>query len=218
MQTRPSRGVCAIRLRNREIASPTDHDRACHTTTYCGTTNPERWELPVTRREWFIYYDNVWMNHLYHHVRIIAALLLLLVIIMSPRSGVTFMFSVCFRHVCRCKDFCLWRQNRLCQTLVVVVFYWPLGSKQISRSIYIHITHTKHGKKLTSAHQSNQEVNIASVSVDFVWYMIFFPNLLKQAYKFYLEMRHHITVPLGRACHATTTQPIPIFRLLQQSG
>ena len=53
---------------------------------------------------------------------------------------------------------------------VVVVFYWPLGSKQISRSIYIHITHTKHGKKLTSAHQSNKEINIASVSVDFVWY------------------------------------------------
>ena len=55
-------------------------------------------------------------------------------------------------------------------TIVVVVFYWPLGSKQISRSIYIHITHTKHGKKLTSAHQSNKEINIASVSVDFVWY------------------------------------------------
>ena len=54
--------------------------------------------------------------------------------------------------------------------LVVVVFYWPLGSKQISRSIYIHITHTKHGKKLTSPHQSNKEINIASVSVDFVWY------------------------------------------------
>ena len=102
--------------------------------------------------------------------------------------------------------------------IVVVVFYWPLGSKQISRSIYIHITHTKHGKKLTSAHQSNKEINIASVSVDFVWYMIFFPNMLKQAYKFYSEMRYHITVPLGRACHAATTQPIPIFRLLQQSG
>ena len=54
--------------------------------------------------------------------------------------------------------------------IVVVVFYWLLGSKQISRSIYIHITHTKHGKKLTSAHQSNKEINIASVSVDFVWY------------------------------------------------
>ena len=101
--------------------------------------------------------------------------------------------------------------------VVVVVFYWPLGSKQISRSIYIHITHTQHGKKLTSTRQSNKEINIASVSVDFVWYMIVFPNMLKQAYKFYSEMRYHITVPM-RAHHAATTQPIPIFRLLQQSG
>ena len=69
--------------------------------------------------------------------------------------------------VCHAIFFCC------CPYHLVVVFYWPLGSKQISRSIFTHITHTKHGKKLTSAHQSNKDINITSVSVDFVWYMIF---------------------------------------------
>ena len=59
---------------------------------------------------------------------------------------------------------------QLVVVVVVVVFYWPLGSKQISKPIYVHITHTKHGMKVTSAHQSNKEINVASVSVDFVWY------------------------------------------------
>ena len=100
-----------------------------------------------------------------------------------------------------CKFYNIWH------IVVVVVFYWPLGSKQISRSIYIHITHTKHGKKLTSAHQSNKEINHRISICRLCMIHDFFPKYVKTGIQilFRNEVSHHCPDGESLSCGNYTT-------------